>query len=348
MNQIMPWTVYSSSSIARGLRLDNSYEPYGEVLSNTGDVASSYSFAGEWLDTTGLIFLRARNYNPQLGRFISRDAWGGDYLEPLSLNLWNYGYSNPVKYTDPSGRVPTENEINRGRHVYSCNCGWIDFAHANPESSSDIFRLLDARPSILGNVPVREDVLLVTMRMFFTSSGISADINTVIRKGITGQTRNAVALGMFLEREEHREWLQALSPWARTSFSEEDLTSDLIGFYMRTMGMFSARDVNLSWNWLSRVCGFPEDKEDARKWSLEVFDEYPQFQQIKAWGAPKLVCTSAINEECWSIRKWPPVFTTINPEKPRVDGDWWLYRGIDQDGLFLTTNLPDVYYLYGR
>jgi hypothetical protein len=27
----------------------------------------------------------------------------GDYNRPMSLNRWNYGYGNPVKYTDPSG-----------------------------------------------------------------------------------------------------------------------------------------------------------------------------------------------------------------------------------------------------
>jgi hypothetical protein len=27
----------------------------------------------------------------------------GDYNRPLSLNRWNYGYGNPVKYTDPTG-----------------------------------------------------------------------------------------------------------------------------------------------------------------------------------------------------------------------------------------------------
>jgi RHS repeat-associated protein len=88
------------------LRLGESYEPYGEVLSGTGDVASSYSFAGEWLDSTGLIFLRARNYNPHVGRFVSRDAWGGDFDSPISLNRWVYANASPVIYSDPSGLAP--------------------------------------------------------------------------------------------------------------------------------------------------------------------------------------------------------------------------------------------------
>lgn len=39
---------------------------------------------------------------------MSRDTWQGDYNRPLSLNRWNYGYGNPVKYTDPTGRFPVE------------------------------------------------------------------------------------------------------------------------------------------------------------------------------------------------------------------------------------------------
>jgi len=54
-------------------------------------------------DSTQLIFLRARWYNPADGRFQSRDTWEGSYNSPQSLNRWNYTQSNPVNYTDPSG-----------------------------------------------------------------------------------------------------------------------------------------------------------------------------------------------------------------------------------------------------
>ena len=54
-------------------------------------------------DANGLVYLRARYYAPQDGRFLSRDAWGGDYNRPLSLNRWNYVEGNPVNFVDPSG-----------------------------------------------------------------------------------------------------------------------------------------------------------------------------------------------------------------------------------------------------
>lgn len=35
--------------------------------------------------------------------FLARDPWSGDELRPGSMNGWNYGLGNPLKYIDPSG-----------------------------------------------------------------------------------------------------------------------------------------------------------------------------------------------------------------------------------------------------
>jgi RHS repeat-associated protein len=80
-----------------------SYQPYGTEISSVGNGLSSYGFTGEMTDPTGLIYLRARYYSGDTGRFISYDTWGGNYNRPLSLNRWNYTNGNPVNYTDPSG-----------------------------------------------------------------------------------------------------------------------------------------------------------------------------------------------------------------------------------------------------
>jgi hypothetical protein len=50
-----------------------------------------------------LVYLRARMYAPGMGRFLSRDTWGGTYKRPLSLNRWSYVDGNPVRFSDPSG-----------------------------------------------------------------------------------------------------------------------------------------------------------------------------------------------------------------------------------------------------
>jgi RHS repeat-associated protein len=79
------------------------YEPYGEVMNSTWGASSPYGFTNEWTDNTGLVYLRARYYDPTIGRFMTRDTWGGDMNQPMSYNAWIYSLANPINYTDPYG-----------------------------------------------------------------------------------------------------------------------------------------------------------------------------------------------------------------------------------------------------
>ena len=86
--------------------LTHAYEPYGSPAAVAGTGTSVYGFTGEQQDATGLVYLRARYYAPNAGRFSSRDLWGGDALRPVSLNRWNYAFGDPIRWRDPSGRFP--------------------------------------------------------------------------------------------------------------------------------------------------------------------------------------------------------------------------------------------------
>ena len=51
-------------------------------------------------EPNGLCYMRARYYDPQIGRFISQDPLGfagGD------INLYLYGHNNPLRFIDPLG-----------------------------------------------------------------------------------------------------------------------------------------------------------------------------------------------------------------------------------------------------
>lgn len=87
------------------LNLSQAFNPFGEPLPATGLDNTAYGFAGEWTDTTGLQYLRARYYTPDQGRFLSRDTWAGDYTRPTSLRRYTYVENNPVLYTDPTGHI---------------------------------------------------------------------------------------------------------------------------------------------------------------------------------------------------------------------------------------------------
>ena len=82
------------------------YVSYGELRAGpTFSTPALLGFAGELRDSeTGLIYLRARWYDPASGRFLSSDPVAGEAANPSTLNGYAYGYGNPASYTDPSGK----------------------------------------------------------------------------------------------------------------------------------------------------------------------------------------------------------------------------------------------------
>jgi len=53
--------------------LAQSFDPFGNVLQQTGSGQSAFGYTGEQTDPTGLVFLRARYYNPAVGRFLTAE-----------------------------------------------------------------------------------------------------------------------------------------------------------------------------------------------------------------------------------------------------------------------------------
>ena len=82
------------------------YDAWGTVQS--GATPDPFGFTGELTDqTSGLVYLRARWYNPAEGTLLGRDPFAGYPESPYSLHPYQYGYSNPVSNTDPTGRCAT-------------------------------------------------------------------------------------------------------------------------------------------------------------------------------------------------------------------------------------------------
>ena len=82
------------------------YTAYGDLLPNS-PTPNTFGYNAEATDfNTGLQYLRARYYNTDTGRFISKDNWRGEISFPKSLNRFSYCYDNPVLYKDSSGENP--------------------------------------------------------------------------------------------------------------------------------------------------------------------------------------------------------------------------------------------------
>ena len=80
-----------------------SYDAFGVDLNNPAS-ATNHRYNGEYLDKeSGLIHLRARDYDAEVGRFISMDEHPGQPSIPLTLNKYLYANADPVNFSDPSG-----------------------------------------------------------------------------------------------------------------------------------------------------------------------------------------------------------------------------------------------------
>ena len=94
------------------------YDPYGQPTATTGQ-QSRIGFAGEYTDPTdGLIYLRARWYDPTTGQFLNRDP-----LEPITRTPHAYAANSPLNYTDPSGLNKCEvglNPLRWGGNAQAC------------------------------------------------------------------------------------------------------------------------------------------------------------------------------------------------------------------------------------
>ncbi len=105
--------------------LFNGHGDVVQTIDNTGEVQNHYDYdiwgnptltveitecairyAGEFYDSeTGLYYLRARYYDPSIGRFLSEDSYWGEDENPLSLNRYTYAHNDPIQYLDPTGYV---------------------------------------------------------------------------------------------------------------------------------------------------------------------------------------------------------------------------------------------------
>jgi RHS repeat-associated protein len=87
------------------------YTPFGMVLWQEGSAGSAWGYTGEWWDdSAGLLYLRARWYGPEMGRFASLDTIALDYSNPQTINRYAYALGNPINFADPTGHCVSDCE----------------------------------------------------------------------------------------------------------------------------------------------------------------------------------------------------------------------------------------------
>ncbi|MCH7588375.1 MAG: RHS repeat-associated core domain-containing protein [Chloroflexi bacterium] len=74
---------------------------------------SDSDYAGEQDVISGMAYLRARFYDPSIGRFLTKDPFPGFPYLPSTLHPYTYAMNNPVNLVDPSGETPPHHVFHR-------------------------------------------------------------------------------------------------------------------------------------------------------------------------------------------------------------------------------------------
>ena len=85
------------------------YTAYGELVSSTGTTVNPFRYGGQYGYYTDVetndIYIRARSYNPSLGRWLTSDPIGYGSEDD---NLYEFVRGNSQRFLDPSGSVPID------------------------------------------------------------------------------------------------------------------------------------------------------------------------------------------------------------------------------------------------
>lgn len=101
------------STLKERIECHYEYDAFGNIVVSEEKIRNIFKFTGEQHDhLTNQYYLKARYYNPVIGRFTQTDTYLGD-----GLNLYAYVKNNPVKYVDPSGHCAENGMTGAGNVV---------------------------------------------------------------------------------------------------------------------------------------------------------------------------------------------------------------------------------------
>ena len=99
-------SVVAASDETGSLLWRKGYSPYGEKLNDGEGKNNAIAYTGKpHDDVTGLTYMGARYYDPEIGRFMGMDPAGVQAANPMSFNRYAYANNNPYKYVDPDGEA---------------------------------------------------------------------------------------------------------------------------------------------------------------------------------------------------------------------------------------------------
>ncbi|MCX5804627.1 MAG: RHS repeat-associated core domain-containing protein, partial [Proteobacteria bacterium] len=97
-------SVVAMSNQTGTITVTQRFDAWGNKIDSSGTIPQ-YGYTGREPDETGLVYYRARYYDPTIGRFTQRDPIGMN----AGINPYAYVNANPVNFTDPMGLMAFNN-----------------------------------------------------------------------------------------------------------------------------------------------------------------------------------------------------------------------------------------------
>ena len=95
------------TNASRGVVETTEYAPYGAPVNRPVD---GVGYTGHVMDqSSGLIYMQQRYYDPQVGRFLSADPVQANPNSGANFSGYWYAANNPFRFIDPDGRKDKEN-----------------------------------------------------------------------------------------------------------------------------------------------------------------------------------------------------------------------------------------------
>jgi hypothetical protein len=201
-----------------------------------------------------------------------------------------------------------------GKLAYSCKCGWIDWTHAAP---ADAKAVIDAVKAKSGRRSLRGGGFKVSVSisqyLWIFKDTVTTDYFVSDQAANDPQQQLGIAIALYASGQIAFETHQGSNPWGNSSFSEEDLFSDLLGFYMAAKGWEKA-DIRTK-------CGTLNIEQSSGVWN----DLYGNATEIMAknreWGKPVLHPESTTVARC--CRGDTSMPNDLNDIQRAAEGQGW-------------------------
>ena len=194
--------------------------------------------------------------------------------------------------------VPDESgiEASTPRYNYSTNCGWIDWSHANPGMTRGLIEAVRNASAEIAADPSKAPLNVTTPAMNSAPGGVvltSVTPQVLINRTLSEDEILSVALQIYRIQSLNFEALQSWTNWVgNSSFSEEDLPSNLIAFYRAARGFDRPQ--------IESIC----DVWNSTR-SLAKYEDY-NFQENRTFRPLSLPTGGS----------WPSELATVHPADP--------------------------------